>query len=261
MKLIRFGIAVLSLAALMLAACVTQTKGHVPPAEKPQEASSLNVQLGIGYLRQGDWQSARVKLERAIEQNPGNAVAHRALGLVYEKLGDIEAAERNYRRAVSLAPKDPDTLNSLATFLCRDQDRQDEAMELFDTALSIPLSKAFSNKAMLYTNAGICAKGLDLSRSEDYLRAALAEDPQFAEALLQVADVAYQRGNYLQSRAFLQRHLAVAAPSPGALWLGYRVEKAMGDFKASDQFGNRLRKAFPESVETRLLLEQLRDAG
>jgi hypothetical protein len=35
----------------------------------------------------------------------------------------------------------------------------------------------------------------------------------------------------------------------------------MGDFKAADKFGNQLRVTFPESVETRQLLEQIRDAG
>jgi type IV pilus assembly protein PilF len=259
MKSIRFTVTVLGL--LAMTACITETTGRIQTAEQPKVAADLNVQLGIGYLRQGDWQSARVKLERAVEQDPDNVVANRALGLVYEKLGDIEGAERHYRRSVSLDPKDPDALNSLAVFLCGDEGKRDEALDLFDRALSIPLSTAYSNKAMLYTNAGVCMKGLDLERSEDYLRAALAVDPQFGDALLQLADVSYQRGNYLQSRAFLQRHLVVAGPSPGALWLGVRIENAMDDFQAADQFGNQLRLTFPESLETRQLLEQLRDTG
>ncbi len=259
MKSIRFGFTVLSF--LAMAACITESTGRVPPVEQPDKAAEVNVQLGIGYLRQGDWQSARVKLEKATEQDPDNVIAHTALGLVYQNLDDAEGAERHFRRAVSLAPQEPDTLNSLAVFLCRGAGGRDEALQLFDRALSIPLSKTYSNKAMLYTNAGVCVKIVDLARSEDYLRAALAIDPQFADALLQVADVSYQRGNYLQSRAFLQRHLVVAAPSPAALWLGTRIEESMGDLEAADEFSSRLRKTFPESVETRLLLEQLRDAG
>ena len=254
-------VGLLGLLLVTLTACVTETTGRVPAEAKPDEAADLNVQLGISYLRQGDWQSARIKLEKATEQNPDNAIAHRALGLVYENLDDTGGAERHYRRAVALTPNDPDTLNSLAVFLCKNERGRDEALQTFDRALSIPLSKAFSNKAMLYTNAGVCIKGRDLARSEDYLRAALGVDPQFSEALLQLADVAYQRGNYLQSRAFLERHMAVDAPSPGALWLGVRVENAMNNFTAADQYGNQLRVSFPESVETRQLLEQLRDTG
>jgi len=261
MKSFLFTVTVLSLLLMTLTACVTETTGISQSGGDQIEASSLNVQMGSQYLRQGDWQSARVKLEKAIEQDADNIIAHRLLGFVYENLGDIEGAERQYRRAVSLAPSDPETLDGLASFLCRNERGVDEAIELFDKALSIPISKTFSNKSMLYTNAGVCMKRLDLARSEDYLRAALAADPQNAEALLQMADVSNQRGNNLQARAFLQRHLAVAASSPYALWLGVRIEQSMGDFTASDRFGNQLRTEFPESVETRLLLEQLRDAG
>jgi type IV pilus assembly protein PilF len=261
MKSFSFTVPVLCVLLITLTACVTETTGRVLNEENPEEAADLNVQLGIGYLRQGDWQSARVKLEKATEQDPENAVAHRALGLVYENLDDIDGAERHYRRAVSLTPNDPDALNSLAVFLCKDASRREEALKIFDQALSIPLSETYSNKAMIYTNAGVCMKGLDLAKAEDYMRAALAVDPQYSDALLQLADVAYRRGNFLQSRAFLERHMSVSAPSPGALWLGVRVENAMNNFRAADQYGNQLRVSFPESVETRQLLEQLRETG
>jgi type IV pilus assembly protein PilF len=261
MKALFSTVTLLGFLLMALTACVTETTGRLPTEAKPVEAADLNVQLGISYLRKGDWQSARIKLEKAIEQDPDNAMAHRALGFVYENLDDVDGAEQQYRRAVALNSGDPDALNSLAVFLCKDERGRNEAMKLFDRALSIPLSKAFSNKAMLYTNAGVCMKERDLTGAEDYLRAALAVDPQFSEALLQLADVAYRRGNYLQSRAFLERHLAVAAPSPAALWLGVRVENAMDNFQAADQYGNQLRVSFPESVETRQLLEQLRDTG
>ena len=263
MKLVRFAAAVtlLSLLTLILTSCITETTGVRIPEADPDEAAKLNVELGIGSLRQGDWQSARVKLEKAGKLDSDNALAYRALGLVYQELGDMEGAEKSYRRSVALASKDPDALNDLAGFLCRNEQGRDEAMKLFDRALAIPLSKAYSDKAMLNTNAGICMKGLDLARSESYLRAALVENPQFGDALLQMADVTYQRGNSLQSRAFLQRFFTVAEPSPAALWLGVRIETSLGDFTASDAYGNQMREMFPESVETRQLLEQLRDAG
>jgi len=261
MKPVCLAVATAVMTSMMLGACVTETTGRRPPVEQPGEASDLNVQLGIGYLRQGDWQSAQVKLERAIAQDPDNVVAHTALGLVYQNLGDASGAERNYRRAVTLAPANPDALNGLAAYLCRQESGRAEALKLFDRALSVPLSTQYSNKAMLFTNAGTCLKGLDLARSEEYLRTALVADPQYAAALFQLADVSFQRGNPLQSRAFLQRHLTVAEPSAAALWLGVRIENAMGDFRAADEFGNRLRFDFPESVETRRLLEQLRDDG
>lgn len=246
---------------LLLNGCITEVTGRQPPQEDLPEAARINLEMGIGYFRQGDLRAAKVKLQRAIDDDPELVLAHTVLGLVYERLGDPEGAEKYYRQAVALAPEDPDALNSLAAFLCRNSESSVEALKLFDRALAVPLSQTFSNKAMLNANAGTCAKRTDLARAEDYLRAALAVDPSYSDALLQLADVAYQRSNYLQSRAFLQRYTAVAEESPTVLWLGMQVETAMGNQQAADEFGARLQSDFPESVETRRLLEQKRDAG
>ncbi|MBT8442562.1 MAG: type IV pilus biogenesis/stability protein PilW [Gammaproteobacteria bacterium] len=248
--------------AMLLAGCVTETtSGRVQPKEQPEEAASLNVDLGVSYLRKGDLQSAQAKLEKAVELDPDNVTAHRALGLVYETLGDSKGAEKAYRKAVSLAPNDPEALNSLGVFLCRNDATVKEALGNFDRAIAIPQSRYFSNKAMLNSNAGVCAKNVDLALAENYLRAALNYDSQFPDALLQMADVAFQRENYLQSRAFLQRYAAVSKPTPEALWLSFQVETAMGDLKAADEHARSLRTDFPESVETRMLLERERNAG
>lgn len=250
----------LFLLSLALAGCVTtSTVKEVTPSKN--EAAQYNFQLGIGYLRQGDLQKAQAKLEKSIADDDTNATAFSALGLVYERLGDDAGAEEKYRRAARLAPNDPDVLNSLAAFLCLKKNDVGDAMRLFDKALAVPLSKAFVNKAMLYTNAGTCVSRIDLDRADAYLRAALATDPKFNPALLQLANVSNIRGNYLQARAFIERYLAAATASPDALWLAVRIEKALGDSSAARQYGERLKREFPQSAETRLLLESERSAG
>jgi type IV pilus assembly protein PilF len=251
---------VLAAVALVAAACVSSTSKPQAPSSK-KEAAQYNMQLGISYLRQGDLRTAQAKLERAIADDDSLATAYSALGLVFERLGDREAAERNYRRAVSLAPSDPDALNALAIFICLEKDGTAEAMRYFERAIDVPLSRSFTNRAMLYTNAGICVKRADLARAETYFRTALAQDPGFREALLQLADVAYGRNNYLQSRAFLERYLSGGAATADALWLGVRVERALGENGMATRYAERLKKEFPESVQTRELFESERNAG
>jgi type IV pilus assembly protein PilF len=235
--------------------------GGTATKRSPKEAAKFNMQLGVSYLRQGDLRQAQSKLEKAVEQDPALATAHSALGLVYERLGDFAGAEQHYRRAVSLRPDDPDNLNGLAVFLCDQRKKPDEAMGYFQRALAVPLTRKDYNRAMMLTNAGVCAKRSDLARAEDYLRQALAMDPGYNEALLQLADVAYERGNYLQARAFIERYLAAAPVSAAALWLAVRIERALGAEQPSRRYGERLRTEFPDSAETRLLLEQQRNAG
>lgn len=245
---------------LLVAGCVTTSSNPPPPVSK-KEAANYNMELGISYLRQGDYKGAQAKLEKAIDQDPSLATAYSALGLVFEQLGDPDGAEKNYRRAVNIEPSNPDNLNALAVFLCLQRKETREALRYFDRALAVPLSQAQSNKAMVYTNAGVCAKREDLAQAEAYLRSALANDPGFRPALVQLADVAFTRQNYLQSRAFLERYLAAGPASAAAMWLGVRVEKALGEASASKRYAERLKKEFPESEETGLLLESERNAG
>ena len=244
-------------ACVALVACVPVK----PSSKSPKDAAEYNMQLGVSYIRQGDYASAQSKLEKAIQQDAGLASAHSALALVYDRLGDLAGAEREYRRAVGLAPDDPDILNSVAAFLCGQKPKQKEAMDYFQRALAIPLARTYYNRAMLYANAGLCAKRSDLPKAEEYLRSALAADPNYPEVLLQLADVAFLRGNYLQARAFIERYIAADPKSPAALWLAYRTEKALGQDDNAGRYGDRLKREFPEAVETGLLLEQLRNAG
>ena len=246
--------------ALALGACVTSSSKPKVQIDRKEVARS-NMELGITYLRQNELQTAQSKLEKAIAADDSLAPAHAALGVVFERLGDMPAAEKNYRRAVSLEPDNPDTINALAAFLCLQKREPVEALRLFDKALAVPLSKAYSNRAMLNTNAGLCAKRIDMERAEGYLRAALAADPAYPDALLQLADVTFSRGNHLQARAFLERYLAGARATPEALWLGVRIEKALGERAAADRYAARLTSEFPASEQTRELLESQRNGG
>jgi len=246
-------------ATLGLVGCVTtEVTGDAPPMANPKEAAQINQELGIAYLRQGNYELARVKLEKAVDEDPSLATAHSALGLVYERLGAIDEAEDEYRRAARLAGDDPNALNALAVFLCLRRNEPDDALRYFDGALKYPL---YPNRVMLFTNAGVCARKVDLKMAEDYFRQGLALDPTSSELLLQLSDVSFQQGNYLQSRGFLERYITTIGVSPAVLWLGVQIETALGDARAAEIYGQRLKSEFPISVETRMLLEQERDAG
>ncbi|MBL8199392.1 MAG: type IV pilus biogenesis/stability protein PilW [Chromatiales bacterium] len=251
----------LAVVLLSVAGCVTTSSRPEPAPKSSSDAAQYNMQLGIGYLRQGNLPAARDKLEKALEQDPGLATAHAALGVVFERLEDPDGAERHYRRAVDLGGSDPDNLNALAVFTCSRKDKPRDALKLFDRAIAIPLSVKNANRTMLYTNAGTCAKKVDLERSEAYLRGALAQDPNFPDALYQLADVSLERGNGLQARGFIERYLAAGKPTPAALWLGVRIEQSLNDVAAANRYGQQLRENFPDSNETRLLLNQSRSPG
>jgi hypothetical protein len=71
------------------------------------ENSDLHRELGITFLLGKDWKRARVEMLEAIRHDPTDADAYNGLGYALEKMGDLEAAVKQYRIATQLDPADP----------------------------------------------------------------------------------------------------------------------------------------------------------
>jgi Flp pilus assembly protein TadD len=69
--------------------------------------------LGIAYSELGRWQEAARVLNRAVEREPQNWVAHVRLAAAYEQLGDTKKAMQEYLAALGIK-EDPAVLNNLA---------------------------------------------------------------------------------------------------------------------------------------------------
>lgn len=245
----------LPVAVLLLAACASTPEP--PPRREPlaapqraeadlKEAAKINTELGVAYARQGNYEVALEKLERALEQNAAYGPAHSALAWVYVQRRDPEKAEAHYRRALRLNSRDPHTRNNFAIFLCG-QDRFADAETLFVEAAREP---NYSDAAAAYTNAGVCVRRVpDLDKAESYFRQALGIEPQFSEALAQLASLYFERKDYLRARAFVQRYEQVGPPSAAMLWIGAKVEFALGDEFAAADYARRLKSEFPDSEE------------
>ena len=121
------------LAALLLGACVTDGNNLTSDPD-PIEAARLNTQLGIDYMRKGYFELALEKLERAVDQNEDNAVAHSALAYLYSRNGEIKKADKHYRRAIALDKDNPDTHNNYGGFLCAQNRREDGEKHLLIAA-------------------------------------------------------------------------------------------------------------------------------
>jgi hypothetical protein len=68
--------------------------------------SDLHRELGITFLLAKEWKRARVEMIEAIRHDQSDADAHNGLGYALEKLGDIDAAVKEYRIASHLDPDD-----------------------------------------------------------------------------------------------------------------------------------------------------------
>ena len=242
------------LSALLLAGCaaVSDREKQLNSKENLAIAAEANTQLGIQYLREGDYEQSLQKLEKALSLDPDLPAAHDAIAVLYERVGETKKAEKHYRKSLQLKPDSARGHNNYGQFLCV-QGRYAEAEEQFLAAANNPFYDA---TAMALTNAGVCANRVpDVEKAEKYFRMALDQDPLFAPALLQMSILNFSRDKYLSARAYLERFQAAASHSAESLWLAIRIEYAMHDRVAWGKFAGMLRTRFPDSEQAALLQE------
>lgn len=244
-------IAVCVLLVLSLSACAP-TELNSRDTEGRQTPASVNTQLGIEYMRNGMYEASLDALKKAIKQNASYQPAQVAIAVLYERLGEIGLAEKHYRRAYNLNPKDALTLNNYGQFLCHTK-HYDEADRMFNTALEDPL---YSHPETVLTNAGLCAiRQARQDKAEKYLRRALERNPKYPPALREMARLSFVREHWLAARAYLQRLQEVGSLTPEFLWIGVRTERALGDRHALSSYELLLKNRYPESEETGKLLD------
>lgn len=212
-----------------------------------QEAdiSRVNTQLGINYAQRGQFPSALEKLKRALKADDSVAATHSAIAYVYQNLGDMELAEKHYRRALKLDREEPSLNNNFGVFLC-ERGRGPEAESYFLMAATHP---QYVSPEAAWSNAGRCLKDYDLTKAETYLREALKINPDARDALAQMAIVSFRKGDYMRTRAFLQRYDLKQAPTAELLSLAALTEDALNNPDAAAAFRQRLKQEFPESDE------------
>lgn len=247
-------LAALLAAVLAVGGCssMPRSSSNDPDVPMTPAAALPNTQLGVEYMQRGQNTLALQHFRRALQQDPKLPQAHNAIAVLYQRLGNDELAETHFGRAVQLAPDDADARHNFGSFLCA-RDRFTEAEAQFVRALGNPLYEA---REKTLTNLGICTlRAGDRGRGEGYIRSALDEAPKYAPALWQLAQLSWEQGEPLKTRAFLQRYHAAAAVSPESLLLGVLTERKLGDPQAALRYAAQLRSEFPGSGEARRLQE------
>jgi type IV pilus assembly protein PilF len=242
--------------AAVLAVVLSSGLGACAPHEQfthkapPAKQAETNVQLAIEYMKLGKLASSREFIERALSQDPGNANVQLTAGLVYERLNEMPKAEKAYSSAARLGVRDPNIQNNYAGFLCR-TGKAAAGEKLFVSVASNPL---YQTPEVALVNAGVCVRSTgDMLDADRYFNRALAIRPNMPEALLQLGNVAIDRGDGAGALEFVQRYLAVNAPTPDILWLGFRAQRKLGDATAAAGFARRVQTEFPNSEQAQMM--------
>jgi len=235
-----------------LSACVSTTTGAPESEPNDEQAASINFQLAIEYFQNGNYELARDRLILSTEIDPKRPIVWSTLATTYEQLGNLCLAEEAHAEANRVGSGNFDVQNSYAVFLCR-LGRYDDAEKQFERSIG---GTTNDNPELMMTNAGVCMMQMpDYVKAEAFFRRALERRTNYGEALLQMTLLKYQTEDYLGARAFMQRYRSVHLPNPGILYLCVLIETELGDVRERSECSNELLQSFPNSEESKRILE------
>ena len=214
----------------------------------PRNRARIHTELGAMYFQAGNYAVALDELQIAINADSSYFQAYSIRGLVRTALKENDKAEADFRRALDIAPNDPEVNNNYGWYLC-ETGKERQSIAYFLNALKSPL---YETPDRAYTNAGTCAlKAGDLEGAQNYLLKALQLSRDGAmTARLELAKLFYRRGILEESRIYLNDALKMMEPpSAEALWLGLRLERKLGNRVAEGGFASQLRSRYPSSNE------------
>jgi type IV pilus assembly protein PilF len=219
--------------------------------EQAFQVAIANMNLGVEYMRQGDYENALVKLNRSLRAKPDFAPSYGVLGLLYQKLGNNIEAEKSFKKAITLDPSDSSTFNNYGLFLCSN-DRLDEAEGAFINAANNPF---YDSPEIALTNAGICIFDTKPELGLEYFKQALNKNPNYPYALIEIADIHYVNNEYDEAFQYFDRYENAASHTPKSLWLGIRICEELGYEDNVSSYTLLLRNKFPDSEEAKMLAE------
>jgi len=241
-------------AILLLGACTT--RDYLGPVDY-KRAAELNAQLGLGYMKEGQFERAKYKLDKAIKFDPENAHAYHYMAELYRRLKELDKAGKYYEKAMSLAPHDMNIQNNYGIYLC-ERGKYEKAYKHFENIIKNPL---YAARANAYENIGLCSlREGKLKRATSAFKSALAINPKMPKSLLQMAQISYDEGKGDQAYDYYTRYISVAQQNPESLWIGILMENDRGHKDTVASYKVLLKGKFPASAEAKRL-RKLEKAG
>jgi type IV pilus assembly protein PilF len=215
------------------------------------QRAKVHTELGSLYLQDARYAVALEEARTAIAADSAYAPAYNLLALTHMVIGENPQAEQNFKRAINLAPGDPEISNNYGRFLCF-SGQEKRSLEYFERAVRNPL---YATPTVAYTNAGICQARLkEYKLAEEQLIRAQRLAPSNTEAIFWLADVTFRQAKFADARKWIGDLERLVDLSSEAVWLALRIERKLENREGELRHAAQLRKRFGGSSEQQKLL-------
>jgi type IV pilus assembly protein PilF len=228
--------------SLLIQACQhPEEDKEITEKNKPDlsKAASFNMQLGLGYLKQGQRPRAKKKLLTALKQEPNSPDINAAMAYYLEQTNDLDAARKYYLKAISLSANSGAQLNNYGSFLCK-QGEYKKADEYFIRAIK---DTQYINTAGAYENAGLCALAApENEKAKYYFKQALSQDPSKNTSLYEWVKLENKEEHNDKVLELLQEHPDLVLNDPIFLDLAKNAATKAGKYEMASEYEHILNK-------------------
>lgn len=208
--------------------------------------AQIRLQLAANYFESGQTTVALDEVNKSLVTDPTYADAYNLRGLIYMRLSDYSKAENNFLQALSIDSQGSGILHNYAWLLCQEK-KYTEADKYFDRVLTSPNYAARSKTLMAQ---GLCrARAGDNEQAEKSLVKAYEMDASNPIVAYNLASLLLQRKELIRAQFYIRRLNNSDLANAESLWLGIKVEYALGDSIALRQLGSQLKRRFGDSPE------------
>ena len=234
-----------------LTACVTETTGGFNAEVSDEQALRDYIQLATGYLEQNDLANTKRHLDNAARYDRNNSEILAIWGLVYSREGEEALADESFRRALRINTGNSQARNNYAAFLFANG-RYEDAYEQLQRVVQ---DTEYPARPQAFENLGLAALRLDrIEDAESAFSRALQLNSNLLRSSLELANLNLDKNDVLQARAYYRNFLTLlqldnTGQNARSLWIGIRLESAMGNIENANRYGALLESAFPNSPE------------
>lgn len=216
----------------------------------PQRALENYIQLGRNYLSEGERERARFNLLKALEIDSNSPDANNVMALLYETEGEVEEAKRLYRRAISADRSYSPARMNYARVLYAEGEYRD-ALNQYQVASE---DVNYRLRANAFLGIGLAEMRLgNIEEAKTAFERTLLLNPNMGAALLEVAQISYEEGEYALSLEYLEAYERTAIETARSLMLGVQLSQIFSESEKEQSYAYALQSMFPDSFEARQL--------
>jgi type IV pilus assembly protein PilF len=247
----RISMVALLLMSTMLSSCVTTTTGGFLVDASEEQAVADYVQLALAYFEADDMAGARRHVSNAMDIDTRSSDAYMVSGMIFQREGDLDLADADFRKSISLDRNNSRARNNYAAMLYSQEQYRDASEQLQEVANDTE----YEGRALAFEGLGRSL--LKIGRTEEaqaaFLRA-LQLNGNLYIAALELALIYFEQQEYESARQTYQSYLTTAEfynipHTPRALLAGIQIEGHFQNDRLVKDFSLVLSTLYPSSLE------------